>query len=477
MQLTLKNGRTSKGIIILIYGLYLSLFLYSKDFSFFWDSIAQISKEGFNYFKLLEPEFNELSISHSPSPFPLMGLTTAFLWKIFGLHLWVTHLFVFLWSVLLIYNAHKVVQLFLPKKYAAIVTFIALTEPTILSQLAIGGIDIIIFSTFVISLRAILEHKRWLLAFGIFFLINIYSRGLFIGAIFLIVDFYFNLFKTQKKELKTFVKFILPYIPAFIFLSVSLYIYLESENKVLLTSSSYSNHYLLPENMIMVIKHAFEFGLRTFENGRFFIWLLAFIAGYKLLKTKHIFSTNQQILLSVLSLHFLLYFLFIFISQIPFSARYFMPHFFLLTIFCSWYVIEFFKKRTAHILISTVILFQASGHFWIYPDNIAKSWDCTLSHIPYYSLREECFNFIDDNGIDYNDVSAGFCFYGDRGSAELDNFGKRVHGDKWNRKFFIYSNISADDSDIKTLQNSNEWRKVKGWKKGFVFVSLMEKTE
>ena len=160
----------------------------------------------------------------------------------------------------------------------------------------------------------------------------------------------------------------------------------------------------------------------------------------------------------------------------PFSARYFMPHFFLLTIFCCWGIIHFYKNQVVYTLLILIVILQATGHFWIYPDKIAKSWDCTLSHIPYYELRKTCFRYIDENGINYDNISAGFCFYGDRGYAELNNFGKTVIAGR-DREYFIYSNISAEDADIEEVENSNSWTEVKRFEKGKVFVVLLKRKE
>ena len=463
-------------LLFLPYAFCAILFVISFDFPYFWDGVAQVSKEGFNYYSIFNPNFHNLTVTHSPSLFPMMGLMTASLWTVFGVKLGVTHALILIWGILLIYNVRKIVQLFVREKYVAIITFIAFTEPTVLSQLTIGGIDIIIFTSFVISLRAILDGKKWLLTIGLFFLINIYSRGLFLGLILLIVDFYFNYYKGEKRDTKSFLKYCLTCLPAFIFLAVSISIYFTSQNRVSITSSSYSTHYQLPASFWIIIRHFFEFVLRSVENGRLLIWILSLLTGYKLFRSKHLFSKNQKILLSVLILHFLLYFLFIFISQMPFSARYFMPHFFLLAVFCCWGIIHYYKNRVVYTLLILIVILQATGHFWIYPDKIAKSWDCTLSHIPYYELRKECFRYIDENGINYDNISAGFCFYGDRGYAELNNFGKTVIAGR-DREYFIYSNISAEDADIEEVENSNSWTEVKRFEKGKVFVVLLKRKE
>ncbi|MDD4197945.1 MAG: hypothetical protein PHZ12_00865 [Paludibacter sp.] len=119
-----------------------------------------------------------------------------------------------------------------------------------------------------------------------------------------------------------------------------------------------------------------------------------------------------------------------------------------------------------------IIFAQTTGHLWIYPDKIAKPWDTTLGHLTYYDLREECFEYIDANNINYNDISAGFCLYGNRRFIELINEDKIVHHEK-NRQYFLYSNISnVEDELINEFEDGNKWQLIKTFKKGFVFIKI-----
>ena len=122
-----------------------------------------------------------------------------------------------------------------------------------------------------------------------------------------------------------------------------------------------------------------------------------------------------------------------------------------------------------------VLCFELTGHFWIYPEKIAKSWDCTLAHLPYYELRTECFNYIDLQKLDYKDISAGFCLYGNRRFIEMKNEDKTIGADT-NRKYFIYSNISnVEDSLAEELKNKAHWIPIKRFEKGFVFITIYER--
>jgi len=131
-----------------------------------------------------------------------------------------------------------------------------------------------------------------------------------------------------------------------------------------------------------------------------------------------------------------------------------------------------YSEKRMKITLILVLCFELSGNLWIYPDRIAKSWDSTLSHLPYYELRKDCFNYIDQQKMDYHQISAGFCLYGDRGFAELKNEGKIVGTDE-NCRYFIYSNISnVKDSFASDLKNQTHWVPIKMFSKGMVDITI-----
>src|ERR1035437_2270255 len=99
--------------LIPIVSIYFILTIISANSCYFWDNIQQISKEAHWYYltdfkSLLMPAFNTGSeiVGTGYHP-PLMGIMTAALWKVFGYELWVSHVFVFLWALILIYNVWK----------------------------------------------------------------------------------------------------------------------------------------------------------------------------------------------------------------------------------------------------------------------------------------------------------------------------------------------------------------------------------
>ena len=480
MTLTKLKSKNNISILILIVLIYIVLTIVCLNNCYFWDNIQQISKEAHWFYltdfnSLLIPVNSGAEIVATGYHPPLMGIMTATLWKVFGYHLWVSHVFALMWAFILIFNVWKIIRLLFPDNFIGWIMPVILLESTLLTQFAIGSPDFILFTAFVISLRAILERKPMLLTIGIFFLCCINMRGIFAGATLLIVLFYFNyLQKKENQDHRSVLKIMIPFLPTLILLS-AYFIYYFIGHGWFFSGSTSSGHYSIPTGVGQIIKHVAEFGLRSIENGRIIIWFLGIYIAYLTYKSKTLLTQIEKVLLLFFLLLSGLYIIFILITQMPFSARYFMPQFFILSIMTLLGVLKFFNKNSVKFIFILIICFELTGNLWIYPDRIAKSWDCTLAHLPYYELRKDCFKFIEAEEIDYKDISGGFCFYGNSRFIDLTQNDKTIGIDS-NRKYYIYSNISnVEDRFVKELQNKNAWLPIKTFEKGFVNITIYKK--
>ena len=330
---------------------YAILTAISLNFYYFWDNIQQISKEAhwfyftdFSSILMSAPNSGSEIVATGYHP-PLMGIMTAALWKVFGYKLWISHIFVFPWAILLIFNAYKIIIHFFSEKLAGLVLLIIVLESSLLTQFAIASPDFILFTAFIISLRAILDRNPYLLSIGIFFLCGINMRGVFVGAIMFLVNFYFVYLQSGKKvSIQSFFKTFLPYIPTLLILT-AYFVYYFVNRGWFFTNSVANGHYSIPSGMGKVIKHLAEFIIRAAENGRIVIWFIGIYVAFKTMKSKSILSNQSKAILLFFLLLNGLYILFVFISQMPFSARYFLPQFFLLTILALSEFVKFIDAR------------------------------------------------------------------------------------------------------------------------------------
>jgi len=447
---------------------------------YFWDTIQQISKEAHGYYQtgfssLLPPATDSGSgvVATGYHP-PLMGIVTAALWKIFGYRLWVSHAFAMLWAVVLVYNVWKLLIRFFSDRMAGWVLLIVMLEPTVLTQFAIASPDFILLTAFIIALRGMLEHKPWLLALGLIVLCAVNMRGIFVGAGLFVAQVYYTRLQAPKAfSRRSVLDTLLPYLPALVLTAVYFGYYFATCGWFF-THAAAGEHYSLPSSIGAVVKHLAEYGLRSVENGRIVLWLMAVYVAFHLAKRIKTLSPEFKAVLLLFVLLAGLYLLLGCVTRMPFSARYFMPQFFLLTVLVLKGLTEIVAGRKIIVYLIVVLCFELTGHLWIYPQRIAKSWDCTLAHLPYYGLRTECFQYIDKQKWNYKDISGGFCLYGNRRFSELGNADKTV-GTSTNNRYFIYSNVSnVDDSLLDELENPTYWTPVRQFEKGAVVIIIYE---
>jgi hypothetical protein len=480
MHLNKKNSI----FLFAVAGIYTFLFIYSFQFCYFWDVIQQVAKESCWFYKtdfsagLLIHPLPGLEITPTGYHPPLISIITAVLWKIFGYEQGVSHAFTLFWAILLIYNSWKVLSFFIPEKWAGWSLLIILLESTVVTQFVIVSPDFIMLTAFVISLRAIFQQKPGWLAIGLIFLCGVNMRGIFMGVLLFVSHFYYDFYAINRKKytVKKCLQFLLPYLPVFLLL-LTYFLYYFSNNEWFFADEEgpYSEHYRLPANIAMIIKHLAELGLRLLENGRFVIWLLAAYAVFAMVKNKLKLSNEEKMLGLFFVLITGLYLLFVFITRMPFSSRYFMVHTFVLTLLVLRFLANSRNNKKIKKTFTVVLFFTVTGHCWIYPEKTAQCWESTLLHTSYYELRKECFDYIDDNQMDYKDLSAGFCLYGNRGYIELKNEGKTVKFLDLDTKYFIYSNISnLEDEMVNELKDTTRWAPVKSFRKGCIFITIYE---
>ncbi len=464
---------------------YVLLGIFTLNNCYFWDVIQQVSKEGYWFYKtdfssLLIPADNEYGIWATGYHPPLMGLMTAALWKIFGYELWVSHVFSMLWAALLIYNTWKLVLHVFPQKHVGWVTFVLLLEPPILTQYVIASPDFILFTSFVMAMRGMVERKPWLLMLGVFFTCGVNMRGVFVVAALFIVHLLYVRWEYGQTWLCVLKQVVIPYLPS-VFMLSAYFIYFFLQKGWFFSDSPYSSHYALPHSLRDVLIHLCSFGMRSIENGRVVIWLLAFYLVCKLGGIRLIESmTNiQKVFLCFFLLLHGLYFLFVFITQMPFTPRYFMPQFFVFTMLVASLFVRYFSSRCIKIVCFVVVLSFVTGHFWIYPERIAKLWDATLAHLPFYELREKVFDYIDNNSqIDYDKVD-GAWVYADRGFMEMREEHMRFAGQEYEEKeYFIYSNIlNVPDGFFDELHDPALWTPMQTFKKWPVIFTIYQKRQ
>jgi hypothetical protein len=299
-------------------------------------------------------------------------------------------------------------------------------------------------------------------------------RGLFTGGILMMSYLAYQFSIERKYSLNIWLKTLLPFLPALLILIVY-YAYYFFSRGWFFDNSPYAEAYLPPHNLEVIIKNLFSFGLRMIENGRIMVYLWFIIMLRRCGIKKSFYHLKLQFPLIIFSGLFLLYFVFVFITHIPFASRYFIPIYTVLLLCTLFLAQQNMSSLNINRIAIIVLICHATGHFWIYPNKIAKSWDSTLAHLPFYSLRDSCLSFIDSNKIPYSEIGGGFSIYGHRRMIELNESQAVISPDD-TRKYFLYSNIcNVSDSLHDNLHFSQDWQVVSEYSQWPVELTLFQR--
>lgn len=483
------NSGTFEGLkndllyIIPLIAVYAIIVISSLDHVYFWDNVQQTSKEAHWFYqqsfsRLWLPGFSEgQEIVGTAYHFPLIGMMTAALWMIFGKHLWVSHIFIGLWSLLLIYYARKLFRYYLPIQIVGLALLVLLLESTLLTQIAIASPDVILLTAMLMALCGIVGRRRGLTAIALLFLVLINGRGMLCG----ILVYVFALLHRRYVDKESFnfnilLRTALPFIPAFFIYGLYLSLYLLKNGWFLNNPDSpWVEGWQGPQGWFAYFKNLASFCLRLLENGRFVIWLaaLAFIA-HAIKNKRHLLETKELPLLALIVMLLALFVYFALTTQLVIGSRYYMGITLMMGLLVFAYANRLWHKRKLKLYALLLLLMFAGGHFWIYPDRIAKAWDATLAHQPYYTLREQMLDYLNQSNIKPEKVGGGGLFSGNHRYIDLKDRDLLISSQA-DKDYFIYSNLSnLSDEFIDEFENPELWKEIKTWRKGYVFISLLQ---
>lgn len=448
---------------------FLILKFFTLDNCFFWDNIAGYSKPA-GY--LLENGF--LSFVYPPdyvSEPPLAHMYLAVLWSLFGKNLLIAHLSVTLFSLGVIWQVYRLCEK-LTTKYTPYIFLLVLLEPALSTQLILISPDVMMCFFALLSINLLLENKRGWLALSAFCLGMVSIRGLVVcaglGLGYLVISKVID-----KKSFKDAFFYVFPsFIPVLLALGAwFLYRKLETGYFLYQPGFEYQEHRELA-SLNLIIKNIASFAIRMLDSGRIVVWILLFVAVIKMgIKNFISFVIHSRLSIIYLSVLFTMSLVTIPVTN-PFGDRYFIVLYILLALIIGQLLSKIYETKKIRVIFISMILVLVSGNFWVYSERMSKAWDSVLCHLPYYSLRQEMIAYIEEQGIDVNEVSASFpldSFFSDT-EANTDNRSfSPLNLDK--SQYIIYTNIyNWNDESIKTLHA--DWKLQKEFKRGLIFFQL-----
>lgn len=131
----------------------------------------------------------------------------------------------------------------------------------------------------------------------------------------------------------------------------------------------------------------------------------------------------------------------------PMSARYYLFLFVLFALMTGMLLFSLLPFKTGRRISAVMIVLLWGAHFMRYPEGIAVSWDSTLSHLPYYGLRQEVESCLREKGADPGQVKALFPYEKPLdlvylNGKELGRLAYREFSSSDTAAYIVYSNIA-----------------------------------
>jgi hypothetical protein len=426
--------------------------------SFFWDKDIIISKKAFwfyeNNFSLQLP--NSIDTGYTPA----LSLLLAFLWKIFGIKLQVGHYLMLPFSLGIIYQLYIFSKhFFRNEKYIILTLLLIIIDTTLLSQVVVVSSDLVITFFFFLSINSILNKKRKILYVSLIGLSLVHFRGVISCLIVFVFDYLIFRKEYNKAWLKSFFNIIPQYLPSIIiYLSYLVYHYITTGWILKHEESPWAGCFEVV-NFNGFIRNILIVAWRLVDFGRLFIWIIGIYFLIQFINKKIKYDSNINLLIILISVALVVSLPSMLMFNLLSGHRYFIIVYILLTIIVAYLIFEKTEnKRLVRLLYTIIVIGLLSGNFWIYPDKIAKGWDATIAHIPYYHLRKKMINYIEEKGIPYHDVGSEIPNTAENKYIDLSDDERRFPLKNFKIHHYIfYSNIYNMFTDEEIDELKNNW--------------------
>lgn len=361
------------------------LFFISLRNPLFWDSILLSGQYGLFY---LVHWGKELFVPQEMAGYPpLWGYYLATCWKVFGKSLAVSHLAMLPFLGLFGFEVRKACQRWINPQWKNWVLVLVLLEPTWLAQSTQVAPDLALLAFFWVVLNDQAEGGSWRAPFFLSLLMLLSPRGLLVG--FGLILFGISSGKSEKKA----------FVPTFISLylaplALATFWYLVHKLHFGWAGFNTSNDWGGLFSFVSIkgfLKNLVVLAWRFLDQGRILVFGLGILLFW--LNRKWI-QTDKTLLRLLVCLSISLFPAFL-LFQNGVGHRYLLPFTTVLLLMVGQ-VLSQLNIRQAVLAFSFCFVALLSGHLWIYPEPIAKGWDATLAHLPYFQLKKEAVAYLSD---------------------------------------------------------------------------------
>ncbi len=397
-----------RSLFLLSFVFYTLLTCLSSAVPFFWDNILLGSQFAHHFydsgFSQLIPNA-EVDAGHPMG----YGVYLAAAWTLFGKTLAVSHWAIWPFLLMMSWYWLKIADHFLEGKWVFVALLLLWIEPTILTQCVMGTSDVVLLAFSFGALWCILSEQRKLLSLFIIGMAVVSLRGIYWALLLYVFDLFNMLFDKERRGVRQAVYLILPYLPAAL-ITIAYYgiHYQQVGWLVRQPGSRWSHHYGMVWESFYCYKRTQFLLWRFVDFGRLFVWISTGFALVLYAWNRKFPTTKQWKIIALFLIPFVLFSLPMIPQKSPMMHRYYMLQYLMVGLLCLSLLINLRSRWLSGLCLSLLIVGQLTGHLWLYPDRFGMGWDATLGHLPYYSMKAEMLEYIDEKDIAYEEVLASF---------------------------------------------------------------------
>ena len=369
----------------------------------------------------------------------------------------------------IVYQIIAICKKIFQPQYLNFSVWMILFDATLLAQMTLVSPDVLLIFFLLTTYNSILSSNKKLTLLGLSLLSIISIRGM-VCAIVIIIGLWIQHRKKNKNYFHPIKVLYFYSIPFIIPLTYFLFHYYQVGWSGLHDKSNWAGSFQLVGlkgiiyNTAIIIWRIIDFG----RIGIYLIVLMLIIPNFNWKRYRSLKGLSFLILL----------FLGLYLTTVWASGltghRYFLPIYVLSALVSAQILFESaLVQSTKKALAMLWILFLLTGNLWVYPDKISTGWDSTLSHLPYYTLRKEAVDFLNEQHISISSVAS---FFPNDDSFEIQDLNSSNQSFKsfdGRNPFVFYSNIyNLKDHELQIL-NLN-YQVIKYFKKGNVIIKILQ---
>ncbi|GAA4309240.1 hypothetical protein GCM10023183_26340 [Nibribacter koreensis] len=232
------------------------------------------------------------------------------------------------------------------------------------------------------------------------------------------------------------------------------------------TYAALASPYELARNIGLIIWRLLDFGRVT-------LWLLVLVLLWHMRKRVPVGIKELLILLLVplLTLGSIL----VWFTN-PIAHRYWLVVYVFLGFLSARLLLEVKSTALRWSVLALMVVSLVSGHFWIYPQRIAKGWDATMAHLPYYQLRKDMLLYLDQQQIPWQAVGTDFPNVAPPSKTDLSSEARMLAPkDLATQSYILYSNVFNGFTDQELDALASNWTVEKELRKGQVYMRLYKR--